>query len=64
MSASYPARSVVRCPLCYEHRQPAHVGQAVMVCEGCGNTFRVVSGKPGKTGAKLGAMIRQVVRWR
>lgn len=64
MSKPFQARAVVRCPLCYDWRPPAHVGNSVMVCEGCGNAYRVVSAQPGKTGAKLGAIIRESVRWR
>ena len=64
MSRAFRAEMVIRCPLCHDWREPAHVGNSVMVCEGCGQTYRVVYATPGNTGKKLGAMIRQSVRWR
>jgi hypothetical protein len=64
VSATFKAAQVVRCPLCYDWRPPAHVGHSCFVCEGCGNTFRVVSAQPGKTGAHLSARIKDAVRWR
>jgi hypothetical protein len=33
------------------------------VCTGCGETFRVVKAKPGKTGKQLGEFIKNHVAW-
>lgn len=64
MSAVYPADQILRCPLCWCMGSPVHVGNSVFVHEACGQTFRVVHGTPGKTGARLSAMIKQAVKWR
>jgi len=34
-----------------------------MVCECCGNKFRVVHASPGKTGKKLGAYVERTVHF-
>lgn len=42
MSASFPVRHVVRCPLCYDGAKPQHLGRGVFVCECCGAHYRVL----------------------
>jgi hypothetical protein len=64
VSAAYPASQIVRCPLCWEMSGPVHVGNSVFVHEACGQTFRVVMAQPGKSGARLGALIKASVKWR
>lgn len=58
------ASAVIRCPFCMDWRRPAHVGHSVMVCEGCGKTFRIVYAVGDKTGEKLGAMMKRAIRWK
>lgn len=53
MSKPFKAAAIIRCPFCHSGAQPAHLGQNAMVCEACGQQFRVVSAKPGETGAAL-----------
>lgn len=53
MSQPFPARQVIRCPLCTDPGNPQHVGQGVLYCECCGNRFRVVHANPGRTGRRL-----------
>lgn len=63
MSRPFSWRQVIRCPLCRDGRKPQHVGNSVMLCECCGNRFRIVSAQVGKTGTRLGLEIDGKVRW-
>jgi len=63
MSKSFRAAQVIRCPFCYSGSSPIHVGHSVMVCQPCGNTFRVVHADKGRTGMSLGRKIEEVVVW-
>lgn len=58
MSKPFAPRQIIRCPLCNDGGRPQHIGHAVMLCECCGARFRVVFATLGKTGKKLGAIVK------
>ena len=63
MSRPYKPSMIIRCPLCSVGSRPAHVGHGVMVCENCGNYFRVVMARGKNTGANLAKVISETVKW-
>ena len=64
MSQPFKVVAIVRCPLCHDGKQPIHVGLGVMLCECCGNRFRVVHANPGRTGKKLDMYLRNKITFK
>lgn len=61
MSKPFAPKHIIRCPLCRDGGTPQHIGHAVMLCECCGSRFRVVFATLGKTGDKLGKIVKAAV---
>lgn len=59
MSKTFSPSQIIRCPLCRDGGRPSHVINGVMLCESCGNRFRVVHATPGKTGVKLSRNVKE-----
>jgi hypothetical protein len=64
MSRPFNHRQIVACPFGIAHQKPIHVGHGVMICETCGQYFRVVMARGKNTGVKLAREIGKAVTWK
>jgi len=62
MSKPFRFTQILRCPLCIGGI-PAHVGNSVMRCQNCGNTYRVVMATRGNTGRNLVKQLADKTEW-
>lgn len=63
MSEAFRWQQIIRCPLCRDGASPEHVGNGVMLCECCGNIFRVVYASRNKTGTRLAKYVADRVQF-
>jgi ribosomal protein L37AE/L43A len=64
MSQTFKASQIIRCPFCVTAAQPQRLGYGCLLCECCGQQFRVVHATPGKTGKRLSQKLRESIEWK